>query len=314
MAKSHALLDRASGAKAPSSGAKHPIFSFALLGAGVLALSLAGCSSKAPKTQTLDPQQLGISDKMAPIFDDGETQLYEARMPVQFPIVAPTSSELSALRKTNVKPFGRAPYLSNKDESVQVTWTLSNLDAQPHNVELLVDPWNEFGRYWPGMQIQDPQRQTVLPNLSGIDMMFNLQGKGSGNASRRHGTFTVQDMNELAIDFATAINIIKNVPMLPPDQMGTDNFGGPVMLVNHAFAVENRSYNDPLIHKYIPKAIPGLTGFDVGLRTTEPANIAVEFTVELIETDGAQKIAPRGSTEKTLRLPTTWYTIDYAGG
>jgi hypothetical protein len=28
---------------------------------------------------------------------------------------------------------------------VQVTWTISNLDDEEHVVELLVDPWNEFG-------------------------------------------------------------------------------------------------------------------------------------------------------------------------
>lgn len=315
MAKMQQLLDSAPGATTPCVGGAHPTRLLALLAAGAAALALMGCSSKADKTQTLEPQQLGMSAKMAPVFDDGETQLYEVRMPVKFPIVAPSQSELKTLRKTKVKPFGRSPWLSNQDEQVRVTWTLSNLDAQPHTVELLVDPWNEFGRYWPGMQVQDPQRQEVIPNLSGIDMLFRLEGKGSGDSSRRHGTFTVQDMDELATDFATAINIIQNVPMQPPSSTGDmNNYGGPVMLVNHAFAVENRSYDDPLVAKYIPKAIPALTGFDIGMRTTEQANVAVEFTVELIEKDGGEKIAPRGSTEKTLRVPTKYYTIDYAGG
>jgi hypothetical protein len=315
MAKTQRPTDTVLGASTPFVGVKHPTRFLALLAAGTAAVALMGCSSKTDQTQTLEPQQLGMSSKMAPTFDDGETQLYEARMPVKFPIVAPGQSELSALRKIHVQPFGRSPWLSNNDEQVRVTWTLSNLDAQAHNVELLVDPWNEFGRYWPGMQVQDPQRQQVVPNLSGIDIMLNLEGKGAGDKSRRHGTFTVQDMNELAIDFATAINIIKNVPMQPVTAMGDmNNYNGPVTLVNHAFAVENRSYDDPLIQKYIPKAIPALTGFDIGLRTTEQANVAVEFTVELVEKDGGRKIAPRGSTEKTLRVPTTYYTIDYAGG
>ncbi len=315
MSKIHQNPDTSLGATPPCAGAGHPARLLAALGAGVLALALSGCSAKTDKTQTLEPQQLGMSSKMAPVFDDGETQLYEARMPVKFPIVAPTPGEMSDLRKVHVKPFGRSPWMTDADESVRVTWTLSNLDPQPHSVELLVDPWNEFGRYWPGMAVRDAQRQQLLPNLSGIDMMFRLEGKGSGDKSRRHGTFTVQDMTELAVDFATAINIIKNVPMQPPSgNGGMNDYSGPVQLVNHAFAIENRSYDDPLITQYIPKAIPALTGFDIGLRTTEQANIAVEFSVELIEKDGAQKIAPRGSTEKMLRTPTTYYTIDYAGG
>lgn len=316
MAKTQQVLDTTPGARPPSPGFSHPIPFFALMGAGALALALSACSSKTARTQTLEPQQLGMSSKMAPIYDDGETQLYEAQMPVKFPIAAPSQDQLKTLRKTHVKPFGRAPWLTNKDEQVRVTWTLSNLDAKPHDVELLVDPWNEFGRYWPGMQVQDAQRQQLTPNLSGIDMMLRVEGKSSGDSSRRHGTFTVQDMNELATDFATAINIIKNVKMPSAGQMGdmNNNTDNPVTLVNHAFAIENRSYNDPLIAKYIPSVIPGLTGFDIGLRTTEKANVAVEFTVELVETDGGQKIVPHGKAEKTLRTPTRYYTIDYAGG
>ncbi len=58
-----------------------------------------------------------------------------------------------------------------------------------------------------------------------------------------------------------------------------------VGLINHVFNVQNRSYNDVLVKQYIPPVIAGLTGFDLGLRTYEPANVAIEIVIEIVDTE-----------------------------
>jgi hypothetical protein len=167
---------------------------------------------------------------------------------------------------------------------------LSNLDGDPrnpgkndHTVDVLIDPWNEFGRYWPGMQVVDAAEGKVLPNLSGINERYLLPGSENGEASRISGTFTFDDMEELAIDFATVMNIIENFQDVPVMDGETDL---KVTYTNHAFSRANRSYNSPLVAPYRPAVIPGLVGFDFGLRTEEPANIALEVFVEIVDVNG----------------------------
>ncbi len=231
---------------------------------------------------------VGMTSSMAPAFDDGEVQFYEVKLPVQLPLVAPTDGELADLRQQNYPPFRRAPWVVRGDVDVQVTWTLTNLDAEPHNVHLLLDPWNEFGRYWPGVAVVDEDEQ--IPNLSGIQFYFEMPGVNGDRPSRRHGTITFEDMNELAIDFSTVMNIIDSVPPPDPTMGGYGSSSDPVTLVNHAFNVRNRSSSDPLVDPYIPSLIAGLTGFDLGLRTLEPANVAVEIVIELVD-DGKGRVA-----------------------
>lgn len=308
MGKNSKLRAANLGATSPSAGALSPVVVF--LSAGVLALSmLTGCTNGQETQRTLNPQAVGISAQEAPVFSDQDLTLYESKLPVKLPILAPTRTERQEL-KPNIQPYGREPWLKLDDTQVRVTWTLSNLDKAPHDVELLIDPWNEFARYWPGMDLVDPQEQRFLPNLSGIDIIYYLAGSRSGAASRKHGTFTVQDMDEMAIDFATAMNIIKLVPATSATQdSNAGDYSGPLALVNHAFNVQNRSYDDPLIAKYIPKVIAGLTGFDIGLRTREPANVALEFVVEMLDPHGTGKVVAQGSASPVLKPPTKYVTL-----
>ncbi len=294
------------GASAPSAGALRPSF---LLLAALLALPAMGCSSE-DDTRTLKPVQVGMSADMAPIYDDGEMTLYEVKLPLGFPIKAPTQAEQNNLNGQPVAPYPAKPWVVDGDYDIQVSWTLSNLDAEDHNVELLVDPWNEFARYWPGMEVTDAQRGELQPNLSGIDILFELPGTKSGRETRRHGTFTVQDMNELATDFATVMNIVANAP--PPDPNAAPDEDPTVTLVNHAFAIKNRSYKDPLSKPYIPPVIAGLTGIDVGMRTREPANVALEIVIEVVD-NGNSKVVPRDSSDPTVPEPADYVTVGYGG-
>ncbi|HEY4105299.1 MAG TPA: hypothetical protein VGM44_15485, partial [Polyangiaceae bacterium] len=172
------------------------------------ALFAAGCGSK-EQDRNLTPSEVGMTTSVAPTFMDGETTLYEVKRGFQFPIVKPDADAQAALNKQKVEPYGREPWITADDVKVQVTWTLTNLDTVGHNVEVLIDPWNEFGRYYPGMQLADAEEQTFEPNLSGIDQYFVLDPVSAGESSRRHGTFTFDDLHEMAVDFATVQNLIK---------------------------------------------------------------------------------------------------------
>ena len=200
------------GAKRPEPRASSPQLLSVFV---VFGCAFAFACSSQEQTRNLEPDQVGLTPDVAPIFEDDESQLFEVKRGLQFPILEPSGAEADALNQQVVEPYGRKPWITNQDVKVQLTWTLSNLDEDQHVVELLIDPWNEFGRYYPGMTLTDAEEQTFKPNFSGIDRYYVLEGKSAGASSRRHGTCTFDDMNEMAIDFATVQNMIKFPPPLP---------------------------------------------------------------------------------------------------
>lgn len=277
------------------------------------ALLLPGCGSQAQE-QNLEPEQVGLTQDVAPIFDDGETQLFEVKRGLQFPILEPDAQSAARLNQQAVEPYGRMPWITNKDVKVQLTWTLSNLDEKAHVVELLIDPWNEFGRYYPGMLLVNAQDQKFEPNSSGIDHYYVVEGKGAGAGSRRHGTWTFDDMNELAIDFATvqAMHALQLKGELPlPNGAQTD----PTMMVdplptyaNHAFNLINHSYNDLLTAHYVPSIVAGLTGIDFGFRTTEKATVALDIEIEIVDL-GQDHVRAAGSQKALLAASPVVLTV-----
>lgn len=241
------------------------------------------------EVQHLDPQALAMTDKTGVFYSDGELEIYLAQAHVQLPIRAPTETERAGL-EGRVGPFGHHPWVTTADVGVQVTYTLANLDTETHSVKLNIDPWNEFGTYVPGISVQG---DNAIPNLSGIERMYELPGVGSGKSSRVSGVFTYDDMDELATDFATVIDILRDdslQPMAMP--MGGQMEEDPrVALVNHTFNIDNRAGSSPYTDKYTPKAIPALVGFDVGLQTSAAVNIVVEYTLEIVDRNGDRVIA-----------------------
>lgn len=269
----------------------------AIVGASWL---LIGCGGD--DTHQLDPQSLALTKQTAAFYDDGELTLYETQLPVNLPIRKPTSDEQKTLDGEKVMPFGHEPWVTPRSVRVQLTWTLANLDKEEHAVEVLVDPWSEFGRYVPGIT-KDGDKS--LPNFSGIQELYDLPGLGDTRPARIQHTFSYDDMDELATDFATAINIIKTVK---PTMDGTTVDDPRIAYVNHTFAIENRSGSDPLTDKYRTTVVPALLGFDLGLRTREPANVAIEFTIEMVDEDG-NHVLPDGSSDKPLEAPNTTITL-----
>jgi hypothetical protein len=249
----------------------------------------AGCANT-DANQVNAPVDLGMTDTMAPYYSDEELTLYQAQLPVKLPIRAPTSAESKALGKE--VPYSHAPYYVSTDTRIEIHYVLSNLDAQDHSIELLFDAWNEFDRYKPGVQVVSDDQTT--PDLSTNDKPWVVPAN-----SRLEGTLTSDDTTEMEVDLATAEAIMANIP--PVDPMGPSANA----LMNHAMNVQNRStVPDPLIQKWIPTTgIPGLTGFDLGIRTTEPANIAVEVTVDITDLNGNRVIAQGDTTDKPIGLP-----------
>jgi len=297
------------GAKRPEPRASSP----QLLSVFVVCALLAVACGSQEETRNLEPEQVGLTPDVAPIFEDDESQLFEVKRGLQFPILDPSSAQADALNQQVVEPYGRKPWITNKDVKVQLTWTLSNLDEDQHVVEMLIDPWNEFGRYYPGMTLTDAEEQTFQPNFSGIDRYYVLEGKSAGASSRRHGTCTFDDMNEMAIDFATVQNMIKFPPPLPNGvQSDPDMMVDPLPIyANHAFNFINLSNDDVLIAPYIPAVIAGLTGVDFGFRTTEKATIALDIQIEVVDL-GQGRVQTAGSSEKLLAKTTEVVTVGTA--
>jgi hypothetical protein len=248
---------------------------------------VGGCANN-DANQVTQPVVLGMTASLGAAYDDGEMQLYQVQVPVRLPIRKAADAEIEGL--PDAEPYPRGPYLKASDVRLEVRYTLSNLDDAPHTVLLMLDPWNEFVRYKPGIVVSDEE---TLPNRSGIERRVRLQGK-----SRLVGTLTSDDMTELAIDLATAENILKN----PPQDPNADVAG----IINRAFDIQNRSSEyDPIVSPYIPQVIAGLTGFDLGLRTEEQGTIAVEITIDITDLNGQRVIPADDNTTRKIAVPDT---------
>lgn len=274
---------------APAAWAVMSFRAFMVFGALLAASGAVGCGAESDK-ETYDPVALGMTAADPPFIDDGETTLYQVKRSISLPITLPTEADLAAL-STVVPPYSRTPWITNKDVKVQVTWTLSNLDKQAHNVEILLDPWNEFVRYVPGINVGEEE---TVPDLSGIDLLMRVEGM-----SRKKGVFTFDDMDEVATDLATVQNLIGATAGTM-----TEGVNG---LVNHAFEIHNRTGDDRLTKAYVPATIAGLVGFDIGLRATGQSNVAIEIVVEVTDFAGN-----RVNTKEALRLDETMWIAPMA--
>jgi hypothetical protein len=266
-----------------------------------IALSIAsvGCGED-ERTRILAPVQVAMDENVMPVYDDDELTIYEVKKGVQFPIIAPDEEAMAALNDTPMDPYGRQPWITLDDVRVQLSWTLSNLDDEQRSVELLIDPWNEFGRYYPGLTLVDAENGEFMPNISGINERYILEGANKGDGSRRQGVITYEDMDELARDFGTVMNLILNEPTsYPGGGMLEEGESALPTYVNHAFDFQNRSDNDPLVKDWIPGVVAGLTGIDMGLRTGEPARIALEIVVEITDR-GSDKVRREGKNDALL--------------
>jgi hypothetical protein len=294
------ILGDGPGSPGPGPGSRALVLS-------VLALSSAACG-EADETRMLPPQQVAMSQALGPIYSDDELMIFEVKKPLQFPIIAP-EGDIAA--DDSIEPYGRRPWITLDDIRVQISYTVSNLDEDQHNVHLIVDPWTEFGRYWPGLTLVDAEEGEYAPNQSAFDDFFVLPGVSEGEASRRHGVITYDDMDEVARDFATVMHLIKYPPAGYPGGGEPEEGESPLpTYVNHAFHFQNHSENDPLVQAWVPPVVAALTGVDFGLMTEEAGadgmnapNIALEIVVEVTDL-GTGKLRKEGADD-VLLPPTT---------
>lgn len=253
-------------------------WAFALLAA--FALALPACTTDGDG-RVLDPAVVAMTEATAPIFDDGETQLFQVSVPVELPLRRPTPDERRELGRQ--APYPREPFLKARDVRVTVRLTVSNLDDAPHTVELLLDPWNEFVRYVPGTSIVG--QDEVVPNFSGISRFVIVPPK-----ERVQAIFTPDDLVEVAVDLGTAMAIAAAPP-------AADSQLGGAALFNRAFNGQNRSSEpDPLLAPYFPPVVAGVVGFDLGLRTEAAVNVALEAVIDVEDVHGDRMIE-RGDDE-----------------
>jgi hypothetical protein len=295
----HAALARLSRTP-PQRGGRFPRSAAgACLGTLIAPLVYAACSNGSAD-QVTQPVPLGMSSSIAPYYNDGNLTIYQAARPVPLPVRRPTAAQSKALGPApSGTPYPHAPFLPSSDESVEVHYTVSNLDSVQHTVWILIDPWNEFVRYVPGVTVVDAD--VTVPNL-GYDLSFPVEAM-----SRLQGTITTDDMQEIARKLAAAENVVAQQTTINAAAMAN---GSPSVsdLVNHIFNPQNRSNSgDPLYTPYIPSVVAGVTGFDLGIRTFEPANVAVEITMDIQDTspNDDRFYTPDDTTDKPLGEPTT---------
>jgi len=256
------------------------IFGLAL----VLALPF-GCANKG-ETQVMQPVVLGMLETAAPTYDDGQMQIYEAYLPVELPLRQPSDDERPKARPI---PTPRPPFHLASDTRITARFTLSNLEDKEHTVELLVNPWNEFVRYEPGVIVTEEE---TTPNLSGINSRVILPPLG-----RLEGIITPDDFVELATDLGTAMKLHKTPP--PADSQ----FAGPA-LYNRAFNVVNRSSEpDLVLGPYFPAVVANIVGFDLGLRTYEHAKISVEVVMDIEDLKNDRVIAAYYTDKERVGRP-----------
>jgi hypothetical protein len=257
------------------------------------ASGLVGCASS-KEQQVLPPVVLGMTETTPPAFDDGQTKIYQVTEEVRLPLREPLSGERP---EGKVDPYPRAPFHVVRDTRITVRWTLSNLEDKQNIVELLFDPWNEFVRYSPGVNAGGEE---ALPNFSGNQRFVILPPLG-----RVEGILTPDDVLELATDLATCMALDKQKPPAGSAPDPNNPASGPA-LFNRAMNTENRSTVtfDPVLAKYIPPVVAGLTGFDVGLRSAGPVRVAVELVIDVEDLQG-NRVVPSGAGLDTVAPPRT---------
>jgi len=265
----------------------------------LVAILLAVACSNGSGDQVTKPVALGMTSQLDPYYSDGNLTLYQVEMPVQLPVRRPTDAERKSLGPApRGTPYSHAPFLRVDDESVEVHFVISNVDHAKHAVWLLIDPWNEFVRWRPGVTVVNGD--VTIPNF-GYDKEFVIPGK-----DRIEGTLTSDDMREIAIKLASVENLLASAQAMASQApaMGGGGLDTTVM-ANHIFDPHNRSNSgDPLYSPWIPPVIAGLTGFDLGLRTSDAANIAVEITIDVRDLNGNRFVA-QDTTALELGPPRT---------
>jgi hypothetical protein len=226
-------------------------------GSTFLLLLLTSCNDE--RRYIGDPQvvQVAITGATAPALMGEESAIFVVEQRIELPIRAPSQTALADLQTAAAKfeglPFPRMPWIGRDDLAVSVDFTLYNLDDQAHDVTVIVNGFNEFDEYVPGINVVDDE---VVIDFSQWERLYKVAGK-----QRLTRTIREEELDEAAVDLATVVN------------------GAPSS--NQVVYFENLSDRDARSRPFIPEVVPGLGGFRLGIRTTEAGNVLLEATVKV---------------------------------
>jgi hypothetical protein len=299
------------GFRAPNRGGHGPRGWLAGSAIGVVGLGLAAACSNGGSADQIDgPLDVAMTNSVQPSYSDGNITLYDVYKAVPLPIRRPTQAPGPAPKGT---PYPHAPYLLASDESLEVHFVISNLEGTTQNVWLLVDPWNEFVQWKPGVTVVSDEETD--PNY-GYDTEYSIPPY-----SRVEGTLLTDDMQEIAIKLATVMNYLaSSTAMQAEADAGGDNSLDPTEVCNNIFNPQNRSNsNDPVYTPWVPPVIAGLTGFNIGLRVENEADsdstasfdggtaaptLSLEITVDIQDLSGNYFVT-EGSNTPLIGVPAT---------
>ena len=183
-----------------------------------------------------------MTTTLAPAYDDGEEKIFQVKTAVTLPYRRPTAAESAALGPQD--PYPHSPFLQKGDSLVEIRYTLSNLDTTAHVVTLMLDPWNEFVHWVPGLVVQEDDS---IPDESGYSKVVSVPA-----LSRLEGTITSDDVDELATDLATVEFLQAHPPATASGDDDDDMADSAALdgLYNHVFDPQNRSNDDdPLLSR-----------------------------------------------------------------
>jgi hypothetical protein len=234
---------------------------------------------------------MGLAPSTPASYDDGTVQFYHVSREVMLPYKAADPNERTVtIREWELSPYPHKPEHRATETRVTMKYTLTNLDAVPRKIELLIDPWNEFVRYAPGLRTTGDR---VQPGISGYQRAFDLPPFG-----RFSGEISPEDVVELAVDLTTAMTIQRYAA-------GHLKGLGQAELFDRAFSLGSPSTSpEPALAPWVPPLrgrTAAMVGFNVGLRAVERAAIGLELQVDIEdpqsnrivrETRGGRRIDP----------------------
>lgn len=199
---------------------------------------------------------VAITEDTAAAFETEEGALYIVERRIDLPISNPADSvftDLTQGAEGRELPFPRLPWVERGDVETQIDYTISSLDDEAHDVGVIVNGYNEFHEYVPGViEIEDEP----VPQFSQWEHFYEL-----GPGQRISGTIREDELDEVAVDLATVVN-------------GAPNSAEVVYFENH-------SGDDPRARPFIPSVVPGLVGVRIGLLSLEAAVVVLEVTIRV---------------------------------
>lgn len=218
---------------------------------------------------------VAITEDTAAAVETDEGALFIVERRIDLPISNPSDSVYADLRQGaqgRDLPFPRLPWVERGDVEIQIDYTISSLDDETHTIGVIVNGYNEFHEYVPGViEIEDEP----VPQFSQWESYKEL-----APGQRILGTIREDELDEVAVDLATVVN-------------GAPNSAEIVYFENH-------SGRDPRARPFIPSVVPGLVGVRIGLIALEPAVVVLEATIRVRDVDG-DKLA---EDDEAVMMPT----------